>query len=150
MQSGNIDNNKVNTSSTEDGGGVYVRGQGSGSGSHASFTLNGGTIANNAAGFGGGVMVTAGGSCTMTNGTISGNTANYGGGVCVGTLGVFTMENGTITGNIAYQNGKAISVQTNSTFNWNGGSITGHTLGSGDVIHRDGGNVNNNCHGTAN
>lgn len=143
MQNGNINNNKVDTTSTEDGGGVYVRGQGSGSGTHASFTLNGGTIGDNQAGFGGGVMANAGGKFTMNNGTMSGNRANYGGGVRVGTLGDFTMKNGTITDNIAYQNGKAISVQTNSTFNWEGGSITGHTVGSGDVIHRDGGKVNN-------
>ena len=146
MQSGEINNNKLDTGATEDGGGVYVRGQGSGSGTHASFTLNGGTIRDNWAGFGGGVMVTAGGKFTMNNGTMSGNVANYGGGVRVGTYGDFTMKNGTITGNIAHHNGKAISVQTNSTFNWEGGSITGHTVGSGDVIHRDGGNVNNPHH----
>ncbi|MGP1511858.1 MAG: InlB B-repeat-containing protein, partial [Treponema sp.] len=148
MQSGNINNNKLDTRATEDGGGVYVHGQGSGSGSHASFTLNGGTIENNWAGFGGGVMVTAGGKFTMNNGTMSGNVANYGGGVRVGTGGDFTMKNGTITGNIAHQDGKAISVQTNSTFNWEGGSITGHTVGSGDVIDRDGGTVNNPHHYT--
>ena len=150
MQSGNINNNKVDTETVEDGGGVYVCGQGVGSGTHASFTLNGGTIENNAAGFGGGIMVTAGGKFTMNNGTMSGNVAEYGGGVRVGTLGDFTMKHGTITDNVAHHNGKAISVQTNSTFNWEGGSITGHTVGSGDVIHRDGGNVNNPHHYTAN
>ena len=150
MQNGNINNNKLDTGSTEDGGGVYVRGQGSGSGTHASFTLNGGTIGGNWAGFGGGVMADAGGKFTMNDGEMSGNIAEYGGGVRVGTLGDFTMKNGTITGNIAHHNGKAISVQTNSTFNWEGGSITGHTVGSGDVIHRDGGLVNNPHHYTAN
>ena len=150
MQNGNINNNKLDTGSTEDGGGVYVRGQGSGSGTHASFTLNGGTIRDNWAGFGGGVMADAGGKFTMNDGEMSGNIAEYGGGVRVGTLGDFTMKNGTITGNIAHHNGKAISVQTNSTFNWEGGSITGHTVGSGDVIHRDGGLVNNPHHYTAN
>ena len=148
MQSGEINNNKLDTRATEDGGGVYVRGQGSGSGSHASFTLNGGTIRDNWAGFGGGVMANAGGKFTMNNGTMSGNVANYGGGVRVGTYGDFTMKNGTITGNFAHYNGKAISVQTNSTFNWEGGSITGHTSSSGDVIHRDGGSVNNPHHYT--
>ena len=150
MQSGNINDNKLDTGATEDGGGVYVRGQGSGSGTHASFTLNGGTIGGNWAGFGGGVMADAGGKFTMNNGTMSGNIAEYGGGVRVGTLGDFTMKNGTITGNIAHHNGKAISVQTNSTFNWEGGSITGHTVGSGDVIHRDGGLVKNPHNYTAN
>lgn len=139
MESGNINDNKVDTGSVEDGGGVYVRGQGTGSGTHASFTLNGGTIGNNAAGFGGGVMVTAGGKFTMNNGTMSGNRANYGGGVRVDRTGlissIFTMENGTITGNIAYQNGKAVSVY--GIFYWEGGSITGNTSGSGDVIHKE-------------
>ena len=95
-------------------------------------------------------LADAGGKFTMNNGTMSGNVANYGGGVRVGTLGDFTMKNGTITGNIAHHDGKAISVQTNSTFNWEGGSITGHTVGSGDVIDRDGGLVNNPHHYTAN
>ncbi|MGI5096943.1 hypothetical protein IZU27_01220 [Treponema socranskii] len=138
MESGNINDNKIDTGIVEDGGGVYVRGQGTGSGTHASFTLNGGTIGNNVAGFGGGVMVTAGGKFTMNNGTMSGNRANYGGGVRVDRTGlissIFTMKNGTITGNIAYQNGKAVSVY--GIFYWEGGSITGNT-GSGDVIHKE-------------
>ena len=151
MESGNINDNKIDTGSVEDGGGVYVRGQGVGSGTHASFTLNGGTIGDNAAGFGGGVMVTAGGSCIMTNGTISGNRANYGGGVCTkkadSTDGVFTMQNGTITGNRGVYNGGAAEVH--GIFNWNGGSITGNVSNYGEIIHQDGGNFNNNCHGTA-
>ena len=138
MESGNINDNKIDTGIVEDGGGVYVRGQGTGSGTHASFTLNGGTIGDNVAGFGGGVMVTAGGKFTMNNGTMSGNRANYGGGVRVDRTGlissIFTMKNGTITGNIAYQNGKAVSVY--GIFYWEGGSITGNT-GSGDVIHKE-------------
>lgn len=153
MQRGNINNNKVYTGSVEDGGGVYVRGQGSGSGTHASFTLNGGTIGDNQAGFGGGVMANAGGSCTMTNGIISENRANYGGGVCAKnadyTDGVFTMQNGTITGNRAYQNGGAAEVH--GVFTWEGGSITGNHVNNGpDIIHRDGGLVNNPHHYTAN
>ena len=147
MQSGNINSNEVKTGTVEDGGGVYVRGQGRGSGSHASFTLNGGTIGDNYAGFGGGVMVIAGGSCTMKNGTISRNRANYGGGVCAkkedDTDGVFTMQNGTITGNRAYQNGGAAEVH--GVFTWEGGSITGNHVNtaSGEIIHRDGGHFNN-------
>ncbi|MGP1428504.1 MAG: hypothetical protein ACTTI0_08650 [Treponema sp.] len=131
----------------QDGGGIYLAGNGTKGSMFKSKILNNKAQKTDGTAKGGGVMVTAGGSCTMTNnGIISGNRANYGGGVRVGTLGDFTMKNGTITDNIAYQNGKAISVQTNSTFNWEGGSITGHTSGSGDVIHRDGGNVNNPHH----
>ena len=153
MQSGNINSNEVKTGTVEDGGGVYVRGQGSGSGTHATFTLNGGTIGDNYAGFGGGVMVTAGGSCTMNNGTMSENRANYGGGVCAkkedSADGVFTMKNGTITGNRAYQDGGAAEVH--GIFTWEGGDITGNhvnTAPRGQIIHRDGGHFNNNCHGT--
>ncbi|MGP1475010.1 MAG: InlB B-repeat-containing protein, partial [Treponema sp.] len=153
MQSGNINSNEVKTGTVEDGGGVYVRGQGSGSGTHASFTLNGGTIGDNYAGFGGGVMVTAGGSCTMKDGTISRNRANYGGGVCAkkedSADGVFTMKNGTITGNRAYKDGGAAEVH--GIFTWEGGDITGNhvnTAPRGQIIHRDGGHFNNNCHGT--
>ena len=137
----------------QDGGGVYVRGQGSGSGTHATFTLNGGTIGDNYAGFGGGVMVTAGGSCTMKDGTISRNRANYGGGVCAkkedSADGVFTMKNGTITGNRAYQDGGAAEVH--GIFTWEGGDITGNyvnTAPRGQIIHRDGGIVNNPHHYT--
>ena len=155
MQSGNINSNEVKTGTVEDGGGVYVRGQGSGSGTHATFTLNGGTIGDNYAGFGGGVMVTAGGSCIMTNGTISENRANYGGGVCAKKEdyadGVFTMKNGTITRNRAYQDGGAAEVH--GTFNWEGGSITGNyvnTAPRGQIIHKDGGIFYNPHHYTAN
>ena len=155
MQSGNINSNEVKTGTVEDGGGVYVRGQGSGSGTHATFTLNGGTIGDNYAGFGGGIMVTAGGSCIMTNGTISENRANYGGGVCAKKEdyadGVFTMKNGTITRNRAYQDGGAAEVH--GTFNWEGGSITGNyvnTAPRGQIIHKDGGIFYNPHHYTAN
>lgn len=155
MQSGNINDNKVDTGSGEDGGGVYVRGQGSGSGTHATFTLNGGTIKENLAGFGGGVMVIAGGSCIMTNGTISKNRANYGGGVCAkkedSADGVFTMKNGTITDNRAYKDGGAAEVH--GIFTWEGGNITGNhvnTAPRGQIIHKDGGNFYNPHHYTAN
>lgn len=82
---------------------------------------------------------------------MSGNISNYGGGVCAKnadyTDGVFTMENGTITGNRGVYNGGAAEVH--GVFNWNGGSITGNVSNYGEIIHRDGGNFNNNCHGTA-
>ena len=88
---------------------------------------------------------------TMNNGTMSGNVARYVGGVCAKnadyTDGVFTMQKGTITGNRAYKNGGAAEVH--GVFNWEGGSITGHTLGSGDVIHNDSGYFNNPYHFTA-
>ena len=88
---------------------------------------------------------------TMNNGTISGNRSNYGGGVCTkkedSTDGVFTMKSGGITGNNALNNGRAVSVY--GIFYWEGGSITGNVSNYGEIIHRDGGNFNNNCHGTA-
>ena len=96
------------------------------------------------------IFKVTGGTLTLNNMTLKKGKAGTGngGGVRVGTLGDFTMKNGRITDNVAHHNGKAISVQTNSTFNWEGGSITGHTVGSGDVIHRDGGHVNNPHHYT--
>lgn len=139
MQSGDINDNKAEGGTTAHGGGVCIIGQGSDPDTQTSFTLNGGTIGGNRADHGGGVMADAGGKFTMNNGTISNNTALYGGGVRVDRKGsissIFTMKNGTITDNGATQNGKAVSVY--GIFYWEGGSITGNTSGSGDVIHKE-------------
>jgi hypothetical protein len=89
--------------------------------------------------FGGGVLVTFGGSFTMDGGTISNNTAIYGGGVLVSFDGEFTMNDGTISGNTvdgvtpAGQDitGGGVLVSF-SEFTMNGGTISGNkALGSG-------------------
>lgn len=69
-------------------GGVYVDG--------GTFTMEGGTISDNYATYGGGVAVLNGGRFTMTNGTISGNRGTVGNGVYVEDGSTFTMTGGTI------------------------------------------------------
>ena len=115
-------------------------------GSSATLDANSSALGSNAHR----IFKVTGGTLTLNNMTLKKGKAGTGngGGVRVGTYGDFTMKNGTITGNFAHYNGKAISVQTNGTFNWQGGSITGHTSGSWNVIHRDGGSVNNPHHYT--
>jgi len=67
----------------------------------ATFIMNGGMISDNiTVGFGGGVWIASGATFTMRGGTISGNTAGFGGGVAIG-LGTFTIEGGWIFDNTA-------------------------------------------------
>ena len=118
--------------------------------------MTGGTIADNEAGNGGGVYVSADrqqfmyGNFIMKGGTIKNNKATvssvysyieytgHGGGVCVD--GYFTMEGGTITGNTATNNGKAIML--NYYFHWEGGEIKDNR-GKGSVVGDSGGNFSN-------
>ena len=99
-----IDGN-VSTGGTQAsyGGGVCVIGNGDNGGTHASFIFKRGTISNNTARYGGGVMVEDGGTFTMEgrgesykdydNNIIQGNTADAsGGGVAV--HGAMTMNGG--------------------------------------------------------
>ena len=126
----------VNTSGTTNyacGGAMYLT-----SGTvDATFTMNGGTISNNYAGYnshgtGGGVYVVGSSSHSATfkmkNGTISGNIASrikYGsaGGVRVGNYGVFIMEGGTVSNNKA-------AIDASATYG-NGGGV--NIAGSGSV-----------------
>lgn len=129
---GNKARNKGDGTAYDDGkgGGVYIC-------PNRSFTMTGGTIADNEAGNGGGVYVSADhqqfmyGNFIMKGGTIKNNKATvssvysyieytgHGGGVCVD--GYFTMEGGTITGNQSERNCKA--VQAENDFYWKGGDI---------------------------
>ncbi|MGI5101505.1 InlB B-repeat-containing protein [Treponema vincentii] len=129
---GNKARNKGDGTAYDDGkgGGVYIC-------PNRSFTMTGGTIADNEAGNGGGVYVSADhqqfmyGNFIMKGGTIKNNKATvssvysyieytgHGGGVCVD--GYFTMEDGTITGNQSERNCKA--VQAENDFYWYGGDI---------------------------
>ena len=130
---GNKARNKGDGTAYDDGkgGGVYIC-------PNRSFTMTGGTIADNEAGNGGGVYVSADhaqfmyGNFIMKGGTIKNNKATvssvysyieytgHGGGVCV--EGYFTMKGGTITGNQSERNCKA--VQAENDFYWYGGDIT--------------------------
>jgi hypothetical protein len=113
MKSGEISNNKSENSNSivAYGGGVYVNGQTGGTDPSASFTLENGTINNNTAYFGGGVVLNNGGIFNMKGGTIEGNHAtNEGGGV--GVQGIMKMTGGTISGNTASGHGKGVYVST--------------------------------------
>ena len=67
----------------------------------ARFTMDGGTISNNSATYGGGIYV-ASNNVPLNAGTISGNTARQGGGVYVGTTPyVLKVNNSLLTGNTA-------------------------------------------------
>ena len=105
------------TSSSSYGGGVCVIGNSDNGGTHASFIFKKGTISNNTARYGGGVMVEDGGTFTMEgrgesykdydNNIIKDNTADAsGGGVAV--HGAMTMNGGSIKNNKAKEGGCGI------------------------------------------
>ena len=156
MKAGSIENNKALEGDKQyfghTGGGVCVGESAAGSTSGATFTMKGGTISDNEAGYGGGVAVTSNSSFKMSgdDSKISGNKASYqdknpphkklgsGGGVFV-LHGILDMTGGVINGNEAGYgggiHGKAhgsnngeIVVSGNSTISNNiadsGGGIT--------------------------
>ena len=95
----------------------------------ANVTLNGLSITNGNAGFGGGggIAIVNGGTLMVTNSTLSGNTASGGGGIVNG--GTMTVTNSTLNGNSANGNGGGIVnfgtlTMTNST-------LSGNTAGNG-------------------
>jgi hypothetical protein len=106
----------------------------------------------NTTGFGGGVSVNLEGTFIMNGGTISDNTAFFGGGVYVGGgngRAVFNMNGGNITSNIAAEgSGGGVAVMTNGTFNLSGGEISGNTAPydrlSNGVYKASNGEYNNN------
>ena len=137
------------------GGGVCVGGNGSADtdenpgyqADYALFTMTGGTISNNKAGYGGGVAVTSESSFTMSNNSkISGNKATYrdtgnnhtgsGGGVSV-LHGTLNMTGGEITGNEAGDGGGISGMK----FNGNKGTITvsGNSSISANIADSGGG-----------
>ena len=138
------------------GGGVCVGGNGSADASEnlgyqddsASFTMTGGTISNNEAGYGGGVAVTSKSTFTMSgnDSKISGNKATYtdtggnkwgsGGGVSV-LHGTLNMTGGEITGNDAGYGGGISGMK----FNGNNGTITvsGNSSISANIADSGGG-----------
>ncbi|MDR3160748.1 MAG: InlB B-repeat-containing protein [Spirochaetaceae bacterium] len=113
-------------------GGVYVYG--------GTFTMSGGEISDNFAGFysGGGVAVGSSGTFTMSGGEISGNvSAGSGGGVAVYSSGTFTMSGGEISGNSSVTGGGGVDV-SNGTFTMSGGEISGNyssSVGGGGGVY---------------
>ncbi|UTC43536.1 right-handed parallel beta-helix repeat-containing protein [Treponema sp. OMZ 857] len=156
MKAGSIENNEALDGNVQyfghAGGGVCVGGHGSASIStytddSASFTMTGGTISKNKAGYGGGVAVISNSSFTMKGGTIGGaddgdkNTAttDSGGGVAV-MHGTFTMEGGMISKNTATGYGGGIH---SMNFNGNKGVITvkGKSVISNNTASSGGGGI---------
>ena len=156
MKAGSIENNEALKGNAQyfgyAGGGVCIGGHGSASISgytndSASFTMSGGTISKNKAGYGGGVAVTSNSSFTMKGGTIGGAddddkntaTADSGGGVAV-MHGTFTMEGGTISKNEAKEYGGGIH---SMRFNGNKGVITvkGKSVISNNTASSGGGGI---------
>jgi hypothetical protein len=134
--------NRLSSSSSYYGGGVYVD-------SNGTFTMSGGEIAGNTAyRYGGGVYVDSNGTFTMSGGEIAGNTASssysssYGGGVYV-SGGTFTMSGGEIAGNTASSSsssyGGGVYVASNGTFTMSGGEIAGNTASSSSSSSYGGG-----------
>ena len=103
-----------------DGGGGGVRVEG------GTFTMSGGTIENNFAGYSGGLPV-----------------GRHGGGVSIDSSGTFTMSAGLITGNSATHDGGGVDVNgTGATFTMTGGVIENNGLQgavSGGGVHARGG-----------
>lgn len=84
------------------GGGVHVN-------DGATFTMNGGNIAENSTGIGGGIYVK--GTFVMNQGTIAGNKTNRiegGAGVYLDGGAEFNMKGGTVSGNTATSDGQGI------------------------------------------
>ena len=107
----------ANNAPEGNGGGMFATGEG------ALITLEGGKISENAAKFGGGVLIQSKAALTMKGGTIEKNAASaQGGGVYVSTNTAFTMEGGKIAGNTAKRNGGGI-YNLNSTTTITGGSV---------------------------
>ena len=106
-------------------------------GNWGTFSMSGGTIANNTAGGDGGgvfIMLSTVASFTMLGGEISGNTANEGGGVFapggdyrhISNPGAFTMSGGIITNNTAHNQGGGV-YYTLAGFKELGGTISANT-----------------------
>ena len=124
MVSGTISGNKV----TGNGGGVSVEKNDTQQGK---FKMEGGTISNNTAQYGGGVFVAEDCTFEMTGGTISGNPAGKDGGGVYVNGGTFTMENGTISGNTATGSGGGVYVKSGK-FTMNNGSAISENTATGN------------------
>ena len=152
LYGGKISDNKSvgNESSTfndGEGGGVY-NGDPLTVDTTAAFTMYGGTISGNTAGYGGGVYNK--GTFELSGGTISGNSAAQGGGVYSwGSGTTFTMSGGVIGGtkensvNTAEYYGGGVSNQSDSTFTMSGGLIAGNKVTASNI--GAGGGVFNNA-----
>ena len=147
--------NEVTWGYNGNGGGLNMR-YGSNPAKLPTFTMNGGTIKNNFAKYGGGVMVVAG-TFTMTgSSSIQGNeVSSWGGGVGLGADGsagglrTFNMQGGSITGNKSTTHGGGVYINSNGNSSGaNSGylNMTGGTI-SGNLAAGNGGGVWINTNG---
>ncbi len=125
----------------EAGGGIFSR--------YGTVNINGGTIRNNEAIYGGGVFAIYRAIVNMTSGVIDGNHANgsgtkgYGGGVCLWEGADMVLSGGSAVNNHATQGGGGISVGENymawraqSVLEMTGGLVDGNTTdGAGGGIY---------------
>lgn len=116
------------------GGGVCV------SGKYAEFIMNGGTLSDNNALYGGGVYVSTVGTVRMTSGTISNNNAeNGGGGVGMGG-GEFLMSGDTISGNTSRYGG-GLFLNRAGKFTMSSGAISDNSSRDGGAVYLDSGEL---------
>ena len=126
MQDGAVIQN-CSTGYGSNGGGVY---------NYGTFTMEGGEISGNTAGFGGGVYNDTNSTFNMSGGEISGNTANYDGGGVYNDYGsTFNMSGGEISGNTAGYGGGVYN--EGSTFTMKGGEVSGNTAYCGGGVYNN-------------
>jgi len=136
------------------GGAIYIESnetkKGVSYGNNKGFMIEGGSVFENEAKYGGAVYLQKG-DVNMKGGTISGNEAKTDGGGVYLESGNFNMSAGTIEGNRAYTNGGA-SYLAGGTVNITGGSIVsniadsngGAVYMSGGLFNMDGGTLESN------
>lgn len=84
------------------------------SGQIKSFTMNGGTVNDNNATYGGGISASNGSSFTINDGEITNNTArSFGGGIFLMPDGTANITGGNVHNNIARENGDGIYLSYN-------------------------------------
>ena len=140
MKAGSIENNKALEGDKQyfghTGGGVCVGDSVDGGTSGATFTMKGGTISDNEAGYGGGIHGKAHGSnngeiVVSGNSTISNNIADSGGGITSEyklSIKEYASKTPTIKENNANSICGGIYLRYNNILNFTGGTVTGNTV----------------------
>ncbi len=115
------------TSSVDNGGGLYITTSGSVTLTNNNFT---GNTANNS---GGGVYTNTGGLSTLTNNTFTDNTAMSGGGSCISSTGTASLTDNSFTENTTTANGGGVYIRypTSGIVTLTNNTFTGNTARSG-------------------
>ena len=120
-----------NNTASDLGGGIYLK--------NSRMTMSGGTVsANSCSNRGGGISLVESSNATMTGGVIIGNTAVYGGGVDAKSGCSFRLKDGEVSNNIASSVGGGVHPAEYSTFNMEGGSVTGNRAPEAPAVMADG------------